>query len=160
MEPRIETIGEIKLIGKKARMSFANNKTFELWKSFSPRRKEIQNPAGSELFSVEIYSDTAFFEHFNPMKEFEKWAAIEVTDFAAIPDGMDKLIIPKGKYAVFHYKGKPSEAEATFRFIYGSWLPNSKHAMDDRPYFAKMGEKYKGEDPDSEEEFWIPIREK
>ena len=29
--------------------------------------------------------------------------------------------------------------------------------MDNRSYFARMGEKYNGEDPDSEEEFCIPI---
>jgi AraC family transcriptional regulator len=160
MEPRIEIIKEIKLVGKKARMSFANNKTFDLWRSFAPRKKEIKNPIGPDLYSVEIYHDTAFFDHFDPIKEFEKWAAVKVKDFAAIPDGMDKLIIPQGQYAVFHYKGKPSEAQATFRHIYGSWLPNSKYAMDDRPYFAKMGENYKGEDPESEEDFWIPIKEK
>jgi AraC family transcriptional regulator len=32
--------------------------------------------------------------------------------------------------------------------------------MDDRPYFALMGDKYKGEVLDSEEEFWIPIKKK
>jgi AraC family transcriptional regulator len=32
--------------------------------------------------------------------------------------------------------------------------------MDGRPYFALMGEKYKGEQPDSEEEFWVPVKPK
>jgi hypothetical protein len=30
--------------------------------------------------------------------------------------------------------------------------------LNKRPHFAKMGEKYKNEDPDSEEELWIPIK--
>jgi AraC family transcriptional regulator len=160
MVPRIESLSETRLIGKKAIMSFANNKTVELWQSFSPGRKEIKNPVSSDLYSVDIYNDTNFFADFNPLKEFEKWAAIKVKDFDTIPVEMDKLTIPEGQYAVFHYRGKPSEAQKTFQYIYGIWLPDSNFEMDDRPYFALMGEKYKGEDPESEEEFWIPIKKK
>ena len=160
MTPRIEKLKETKLIGKKLRMSFANDRTIELWKSFSPRRKEIKNSVNHDLYSVELYPDNLFFEKFIPSKDYEKWAAVEVNNFDSIPNDMEKLIIPKGQYAVFHYKGKPSEAEETFKFIYGNWLPNSDYKMDDRPYFALMGEKYKGEDPESEEEFWIPIKNK
>lgn len=160
IESRLETLNETKLVGKKINMSFVNNKTIELWRSFSPRRNEIKNPLNSDLYSVEIYPDTIFFEKFDPTKEFEKWAAIAVRDFGTIPDRMDKLIIPDGQYVVFHYRGKPSEAQKTLRFIYGKWLPNSEYKIDNRPYFALMGEKYKGESPDSEEEFWIPIQKK
>jgi AraC family transcriptional regulator len=154
---RMETFKETKLVGKKIRTTFAYNKTVELWRSFSPRRKEIKNSINTNLYSVELYPDHTFFENLNPMREYEKWAAVEVSEFDTIPDGMEKLIIPKGQYAVFYYKGKPSEAQETFRYIYGNWLPNSEYKMDERPYFALMGEKYKGESTESEEEFWIPI---
>jgi len=158
--PRIETFKETKLVGKKMRMSFAENKTSELWRSFLPRIKEIKSLIGSNRFSVEIYPDTAFFENFDPAIEYEKWAAAEVSEFDMIPDAMEKLIVPEGLYAVFHYKGKPSEAQETFQYIYGTWLPNSKYKMDNRPYFALMREKYIGESSESEEEFWIPIIQK
>ena len=158
MEPRIEVLKEKKLIGKKVKMSFSSNRTVELWKSFAPEIKKIGNSVSSDLYSVEIYPNSDFFIEFNPLKEFEKWAAIEVTDFNTIPGEMDGFILPPGQYAVFHYIGKPSEAQKTFQYIYGVWLPNSVYTMDDRPYFALMGEKYTGEMPDSEEEFWIPIR--
>lgn len=158
MEPQIETLQKLKLIGKKVNTSFTGNRTRELWQSFMPRRAEIENAIGSELYSVEIYNDTGFFKNFNPAKEFEKWAAVKVSDFNALPDEMDTLVIPEGLYAVFHYKGKPSEARATYQYIYANWIPNSEYDLDDRPHFAIMGEKYKGEDPDSEEELWIPIK--
>lgn len=160
MTPRIEILRETKLVGKNLSMSFTRDRTAELWQSFSPRLKEITNPVNTNLFSVEIYPDTGFIEKFNPAIEFEKWAAIEVSNFDTIPNEMEKLIIPEGLYAVFHYKGRPSEAQETFQFIYSVWLRNSEFQMDDRPYFALMGEKYKGEDPDSEEEFWIPVKKK
>jgi AraC family transcriptional regulator len=159
MDARIETINELKLIGNKTTMSFANNKVRELWQSFMPRKKEIIHVIGSELYSVEVY-DPEFFKNFDPTREFEKWAAVEVKNADAIPENMALLIIPAGDYAVFQYKGKPSEAQKTYQFIYGQWLPNSEFELDNRPHFALMGEKYKGEDPDSEEELWIPIQKK
>ena len=158
MKPRIEDFKETKLIGKKLKMSFADNKTFELWKSFSPIRKEVQNQVSTNLFSVEIYPRSNFFQQFDVSEQFEKWAAVEVEKFDAVPTEMEKIIIPNGKYAVLEYKGKPSEAQPTFIYIYSTWLPNSEYEMDSRPYFALMGEKYTGENPDSEEEFWIPIK--
>jgi AraC family transcriptional regulator len=160
MNPRIERIGEKKLIGRKTRMSFANNKTKELWESFMPGRKDIPHSVSNDLYSVELYGNTAFFENFNPTTEFEKWAAVEVNSYDVTPGNMDRLLIPGGDYAVFYYKGKPSEAQKAYQFIYAQWLPNSEYHLDERPHFALMGENYKGEHPDSEEEFWIPVRKK
>ncbi len=159
-EPRIEYSDEIILIGTKIQMSFAVNKTFELWKKFSPRRTEISHVVHSDLFSVEIYSNPSFYEVFDPTLEFEKWGAVQVSDCANIPNGMEALIIPAGQYAVFHYKGKPSEAASTYQYIYGTWFPNSQFMIDNKPHFALMGDKYKWENPDSEEELWFPIKEK
>ncbi len=160
MEPRIEQLNEKKLIGVRLRMSFADDKTSEIWKSFGPRRKEISNTVNPDLYSVHIYNDSKFFVDFDPLREFDKWAAIEVTDFDTIPDKMDSLVIPQGQYAVFQYIGRPGDAQKAFQYIYGIWLPHSIFEMDVRPYFALMGEKYKGDDPDSEEEFWVPIKNK
>lgn len=160
MQYRIEMLTEKELVGKKIKMSFSVNKTIELWQSFMPRRKEIKNIIDTILYSVEIYNDSSFFKNFDMNKEFEKWAAIEVTDFKLIPNGMEKLIIPNGLYAVFQYKGKASEATKTYQYIFETWIPSSEYLLDDRPHFALMGEKYKNEDSSSEEELWIPIKEK
>src|SRR5215216_4511817 len=107
MQPRMETIEEKKLVGRRMNMSFYENKTFELWRSFMPRRKEITNNIGSDLYSVELY-DLLFYKSFDPSKEFEKWAAIEVQDFESVPDEMETLVIPSGPYAVFVHKGPAS----------------------------------------------------
>ncbi|MBO0341844.1 GyrI-like domain-containing protein [Flagellimonas profundi] len=160
MTPRIQTLPAMLLVGKKSITSFANNNTFELWQSFSPRKKEINHAIHSGLYAVEIYPTTTFFQNFDPTREFQKWAAISVSKIDKIPEGMQSLTVPEGLYAVFPYKGKPSEAMETFRYIYGDWLPNSEYEMDRRPYFALMGDKYKGEHPESEEEFWVPIKKK
>lgn len=158
MEPRIETLLETKLIGKRMTMSFTQNRTGELWQSFMPKKAEIKN-VDSDLYSVEVF-DKEFFNNFNPNKTFEKWAAVKVSDFNTVPIGMETLVIPEGLYAVFHYKGKASEAAPTYQYIFNTWLPASGYLLDDRPHFALMGSTYKNEDPNSEEDLWIPICEK
>ena len=60
-------------------------------------------------------------------------------------------------YAVFEYKGLNTDTKI-FEFIFGIWLPSSKYNMDNRPHFEILGEKYKNNDPNSEEEIWIPIK--
>ncbi len=159
MEPRIDVISEKKIIGMKIIMSFADNKTVHLWRSFMPRLKEIKNNIGSDLYSIEVYNPS-FFRSFNPKAEFEEWAGIEVTDFENVPVGMHPITIPEGIYAVFVHKGPASAGMKTYQYIFETWLPNSVYLLDDRPHFALMGEKYKHEEHDSEEEIWIPIKNK
>lgn len=159
MEVRFATLTERKLVGKRLRMSFAENRTAELWRSFMPQRRAIQNVVGNELYSLQIYPP-AFFAAFNPRQEFEKWAATQVTDFAAVPAEMETLILPGGLYAVFLHRGSASAAPTTFQYIHGTWLPNSAYQLDERPHFELLGEKYKNDDPTSEEEFWIPLQPK
>lgn len=140
-------------------MSFADNKTRELWQNFMPQRKAIKNIASPDLYSVEVYPPS-FFNKFDPNILFDKWAAMEVTDINTIPEGMESLTLPSGLYAVFLYKGPASAATETYQYIYRKWLPNSDFMLDLRPHFALMTEKYKHEQPDSEEEIWIPVKPK
>src|SRR5688572_13968251 len=103
MTPKITQLSIKKLIGLNTIMSLANNKTAQLWKTFMPRRKEIENKLNSDLFSIQIYP-AGYFDHFNPQNEFEKWAAVEVSDFDRIPVGMHGFTLSAGTYAVFNYK--------------------------------------------------------
>ena len=138
-------------------MSCAQNLTFELWSSFMPRRKEIANTVGTDLCSLQIYPE-GFHADFNPMAEFEKWAAVEVADLSAIPEGMEVLELPAGLYAVFIYKGTPENAGSFFNYIFSQWLPASGYVLDNRPHFELLGEKYSHGDPASEEEVWVPVK--
>ncbi|WP_205504606.1 GyrI-like domain-containing protein [Rufibacter psychrotolerans] len=156
--PRIEVLPPTTLVGLRVTMAMAADQTQALWRRFGPRRKEIRNVAGPERYSVEVYPDPAFFTRYNPTLEFEKWAAVQVSDPAPVPAGLEVLQVPGGAYAVFGYKGRSSEAQRAYQFIFGTWLPGSAYELDHRPHFAKMGEKYRNDDPASEEEIWIPVR--
>jgi AraC family transcriptional regulator len=156
MIPRILHLKEKKLVGKRLTMSFADYKPSELWKSFMPRRKEISNNLTNDLIAMTVYKPT-HFRDFKPSNEFEKWATIEVTDFDTVPNEMETFTLNAGLYAVFDYKGLNTD-DSIYHFIYREWIPNSDYALDDRAHFEILGEKYKNNDPTSEEEIWIPIK--
>lgn len=159
MKPAIKTIKEKKLVGKRITSSYANYKIGELWGSFMPRRKEITNNLNDDLVALTIYSST-HFTNFTPTNTFEKWAAVEVGNFDQVPANMDTTTLPAGLYAVFLYKGSATGIAEFYQNIFTKWLPNEGFDVDQRPHIEIMGEKYKNNDPLSEEEIWIPIKEK
>jgi len=158
-EPIIKDIPSFKLAGIHIPTSLAANQTYSLWSKFMPRVKEISERDGQELYSVEIYSDERF-ETFTADTPFDKWAAVKVNDEFNIPEDLKILHLEGGLYAVFTHRGHHSEFHKTFRYIFSEWLPNSKYEADSRPHVEVMGPLYKNNDPDSEEQIWIPIRNK
>ena len=140
-------------------MSFSDNKTFELWRSFLPDRDKLKFKTVKELYSLEVYPDS-YFDNFNSGRVFEKWAAVEVSDFKEIPSGMERLDVPSGIYAVFIHKGSAAEGPKTYEYIFRQWLPASDYRLDNRPHMAVMGEKYNKDSTFSEEEIWIPVKVK
>jgi AraC family transcriptional regulator len=152
-------LSEKKLIGMRMMMSFGANKTGELWRAFMPRRKEVTNVFSKELISLQIYPASHDFSKFDPNATFEKWAGLEVSDFDVVPEGMEQTLLPGGLYAVFVHKGS-SRDTSTFQYIFGTWLPSSEFIIDERPHFEILGERYKNDHPESEEEIWVPVKKK
>jgi AraC family transcriptional regulator len=155
MEPRIEMLAEKKLVGTRVTMSLADNKTRNLWQTFMPRRNEVRHVIAGGMISMQVYNGPLRLGDLH--QQFEKWAALEVLNFDDVPQNMDIYILSGGLYAVFHYKGLSTD-NSIFIYIFGTWLPNSKYVLDERPHFEILGDKYKNGDPDSEEEIWIPIK--
>lgn len=158
MTPKIVTIPAKKIIGYSVEMSLLDNKTFSIFNQLMPRLKEITNPKSADIFCVQVY-EPDYFTNFTPETIFTKWAAVEVKDFENIPDGFEKLEISGGKYAVFLHKGNTEMFAKTAQYIYAEWLPNSGFQLDNQPHFEVLGDNYLGhENPESEEEVWIPIK--
>ncbi|BFP42314.1 hypothetical protein FGF1_31590 [Flavobacteriaceae bacterium GF1] len=158
MQPRIEVLKVKKLVGLSLKMSLTNNTTAQLWGQFAPRINEIQHRASADKISMQIYPPN-YYTEFSPTTPFEKWATVEVTSFENIPEGMQTLVLQEGLYAVFDYVG-PSTDPSIFEYIFSEWIPNSNYTVDYRPHFEVLGTNYKNNDPNSEEEIWIPIRPK
>ena len=157
-EPRIIDLAATRLVARSVTMSFAQDKTQELWQGFAPLIKTIQHREDADRYSVQVYPNADFFKDFKPQREFKKYAAVKVSEYDELAADLEKLTIPQGRYAVFDYIGKPSEATETFRYMLKQWLANSNYILANRPHLAVMGPAYKGEQPDSEEELLIPVQ--
>lgn len=152
--PIIQEVEAKRLVGKSQMMSLVDFRVEELWNSFLPI--SIKNTLSADLISMTIYQSSYFID-FDPSAEFEKWAAVEVSEFEDVPADLRTFILPKGLYAIFHYQGLSSD-NSIFRYIFDEWLPNSNYVLDARPNFEVLGEKYKNNNPESEEDIYIPIK--
>lgn len=158
MTPRIETIIPKTLVGLQIRMTLANNKTSELWRAFLPRKEEIQHRTNTDRYSIQVFDSPQHMNNFTPHTEFDKWAAVEVSDTTHLPQDMKSITIEAGQYAVFLHHGAAHTFQKTFGYIFGKWLPASGYQLDHRPQFEIMQADYNPFDDNAQEEVWIPIR--
>jgi AraC family transcriptional regulator len=159
-QPRFETIASSTFIGMKISCGLFENRSYELWSQFMPRRKEIQNRKTELYHSIQIYPSNKMAD-FNEAMIYEKWAAAEVASTENIPQGMETLNIPEGLYAVFIHKGTQEDYfTKTSPYIFIEWLPQSGFAFDLRPQFEVFNDKHKPNDPLAEEEIWVPVFKK
>ncbi len=147
---------EIIIIGIQATMSLTADNTSALFRGFMPRKREITSSSNEPLFLIKVYP-TNYFSAFNPSTTFTKWLGIKNSELENIPEGFETMVIPAGKYAVFYYKGLNTD-HSIFSYIFQEWIPQSGYQLDDRPHFDVLDERYKNNDPESEEEIWIPIK--
>ena len=157
MQPEIKQFESTAFVGMRTSMSLVQNKTPELWRGFSGFLIK-NNIQAEEKYSVNIYPEN-YFQAFSPNAVFEKWAGITEVDSKGVSDELETLTIPSGLYAVFHYVGSSADP-SIFQYIFNEWLPQSNYQLDHRPHFEVLGSKYKNNDATSEEDIWIPIREK
>lgn len=153
--PVIQTTARKTLVGHHIATSLAVDRTAELWRGFMPLRNKIKERKGNDLYSVALYPP-GFFDDFRPEATFVRWAAVEVTT-DDVPAGFEALEIPGGTYAVFVYRGHPAKAGLFFSYIFQEWLPTSGYRIDDRPFFELLGERYRNDSDESEEEIYIPV---
>lgn len=158
MKVYIESVNAKKIVGLKIRMTLSDNKTVHLWKTFMPLLYGVKARVNASLLAVQEYAAKLDFASFSADDEFEMWAGVEVLSFDEQPEELETLVLASGQYATFLYRGKPEGMQFAYRNFFENWLPGSGYALDARPHFQVMGEKYKKDDPDSEEEVWIPIR--
>ena len=159
VEPTIVKVKPKTLVGMSLNMSLVNNQTFNLWNRFKPISNQIKHRVGEGFYSLQLYPKN-YFAPFSPKTEFIKWAAIEVEISEDLPPNMQTLQLEGGSYAQFTYKGTVKDYPQTAQYIFGKWLPESGYQLDDKPHFEILGNKYLGpENPSSEEEIFIPVRE-
>lgn len=153
MTIQIVQVSEMFVVGISVNMQrHETHKIKTLWQQFSPRKGEITNLVNGKSIALQNF---ILDEKGEPNNNFNMWACVEVSNLSDVPSDMEGFTIPKGEYIKVLHKGM--DAGKTYQRIMTEWLPNSGYAIDDRPHFQVMGDKYKNGSPDSEEDFYIPV---
>lgn len=153
--PSFEQLGRKRLIGMHTETSLMSNMTQQLFRRFMPRQREVAS-VGGLIWDVRTYSPD-YFKEFSPAATFTKWAAMEVDEAASIPEGMEELWVPAGRYAVF----QPSEqlhGPALFQYIYGVWVSASGEELDGRPHFDWLDPAADPATVSEKERIWVPLK--
>lgn len=154
MIPQIVHNLEMYVVGEHVTMQrHETHKIKALWQQFAPRKHNINNVSNNESIAMQTFT---LDQNGEPNNTFTMWACVEVSELSGIPNGMEGFTVPEGKYLKVLHKGM--NAGTTYQKIMTEWLPNSGYVIDNRPHFQVMGEKYKNGSPDSEEDFYIPIK--
>lgn len=156
MDSEIVEVDQKIIVGMKLEISLLENQTQILWQTFLPKLNSISNRLDNNLISMSIYPSD-YFQSFNPSNRFMKWAGVEVSEDSNLSDGLEIIKIPKGSYVQFLYQGLPSQAGPFYQSIFQEWFPRSGYRLDQRPHFEVLGDKYKNNDPSSEEMIYIPV---
>lgn len=157
LQPRIVDHTGSHLIGMCITTCLADYRAAELWRSFQPRSREIQG-AGAERFHVKIFGDGYDLLSPDLKATFTIWACAEAPEGVPLPEGMQRLTLPAGRYGVFRHVGPASAFPQTLGRIFSEWMPASGYAATvERPHFEIIPPGYDPNSPVASEEVWIPI---
>lgn len=154
--PEIVFQGEIKLAGIRGTTTLLDNQLPDLWAQFLQLQKDViagqcigygvcetqqatYTKDGDASFSVLVGSPVSCYKHFPP-------PLVEKT-------------LPAGKYAVFTHRGTFANLIPTYRYIFGTWLSQTKEKLDNREDFEVYErEVVSFDDPDNEVKIFIPVK--
>ncbi|OWY28901.1 AraC family transcriptional regulator [Herbaspirillum robiniae] len=95
-----------------------------------------------------------------PASKCQYDACVEVAEDFPGSEKTDHQVLPGGRYAVAHFKGKPETIAAAWTWLTREWLPSSGLQCDDRPCF-EMFSAAMARDPETGEpscDICIPVR--
>ena len=124
----------------------------KVWEQFKQRHKEVQNSSDNmKHYGVSVNPNQAECS-------FRYIASAEVSEFEEIPEGMEKVEIPKETYFVFIHKGKKDKIGETYCGIMEE-IPKTRMKQKEEFWVEFYDQRWKEESEDSEFEIWIPVEE-
>ncbi len=125
-----------------------DSKLSSLWERFMARFLEVKDKVneGTHFGACFVTGECSF----------KYLAAVEVTSFDNIPQGMVKAEIAASKYAVFTHKGPLSKLNETYGKLYEKDMPESGLKQKNF-WFEFYREKVYEESPNVELELWIAV---
>lgn len=144
-EPRLETIGKLRLVGRARRFTLDGRIGIPgFWTETAGAYGDVMD--GGETFGV--CHDFDGDENFG---YFIGWP----DDGAAHPD-LDRLEVPAGTFAVFPHRGHISTIGETWDGIFANWMPKAGMQIADGPQFERYVPGFDPAKPDGVA-VWIPV---
>jgi AraC family transcriptional regulator len=135
-------------------MPFDSDNIGKLWDRFLEQRPKINATNGTLAYGI---CDGPKKTPSTP-DQFHYTAGIVVTPDINVPNGMEKMTIPAAHYAVFTHTGSIKNLPKTIEYIWKDWLPNSGYTHANSPDFEEYDDRFKGDDPTSLFDIYIPIQ--
>lgn len=107
----------------------------ELWSRFGARIGTIPHQVDRISYGVCIPKNLE-------SDEFTYVAAVEVSQFDALPDDLTCVDIPQSYYAVFTHQGSVGTIAQSMDYVFGQWLPNSTYEPTGTPDFELYDERF------------------
>ena len=123
-----------------------------LWEALFGRLDELTQRKGDALYGW-VRSDPE-----DETKEVLRYvAAARVSADASVPEGMTRVEVPAGTFAVFTFRGPMRGFLPYLRRIYGEWLPASGLTLAPGADVECYDERFRADRDDSEMEYWVPV---
>jgi len=156
MEPKIMRLDKLYLAGVCVFGNADKGLFSHAWDIFLKINVGINWKNDRKTYGVEFFT-----EEYHREKKWFYMVAMELADLSEIPINMVGKVIPANTYAVFTAKGGVKNLPKTSRYAHDEWLPKSKYEEADWFEFELYDERFKDiDDPASEIDIYIPIREK
>jgi AraC family transcriptional regulator len=149
---------ELHLIGLSTTLTLHTFNPSVVWREFRQQFREMEDGYDGHLYNVKVLPPSCSLSELTPAKEFTLWAAREFNPPHAYPANWKTLLIPKGEYAVFNYKGNAANFASFYRNLILHEIPFAGLECDARPAFERFLPGYDPTDDQSEEEVWIPVK--
>ena len=156
MEPKIITLDKLYLAGVVVYGNPDKGLFTQAWDIFLKLNVGINWKNDKKIYGVEFFTEEFYREN--------KWfymVGMELPDLSVIPMNMVGKVIPANTFAVFTAKGGVKNLPKISQYGHKEWLPKSKYEEADWFEFELYDERFKDtDDPNSEIDIYIPIREK
>ena len=154
MQPTIKDMPGFIVVGMEYVGKNQHREISQLWEVFNPRRGEIPHL----VQPLVAFGVTGVMR---PDGTFSYLAGYAVSAVEQLPAGMTAVTVPPARYAVFTHRGPlfgvPHDLDATYQYIYHSWLPASGFKRANTPAFEWYDERFEWDSAESEMDIYIPL---
>lgn len=88
---------------------------------------------------------------------FEHLTGVEVGSLEGLPDGMGRMRVPAGHYAVFHHAGPLSALRKTYARIFDIWAQSPEVRLAEAPIFELYSEDFDAALDRGMLDVWVPV---